>query len=95
MQYVYHFDLAAVFIILTLLGLFFTQRNYPSTCGKIFLGMLCMGFVSSVMDVVTVFTISRAQDVPLWLNYLLNMVFLIPEFHGSALFPVRYAENNP
>ncbi|MDY6103262.1 MAG: EAL domain-containing protein [Acetatifactor sp.] len=99
MQYVYHFDLAAVFIILTLLGLFFTQRNYPSTCGKIFLGMLCMGFVSSVMDVVTVFTISRAQDVPLWLNYLLNMVFLMSlNFTGVLYFLYvmqKTTHNNP
>lgn len=99
MVYVYHYDLAAVFIILTLLVLFFTQRNYPSTCGKIFLGMLCIGFVSSVMDVVTVYTISHWQNIPLWINYLLNMLFLTAlNFTGALYFLYviqKVSHNNP
>ncbi len=77
MIYIYHFDIAAIILTLAILFLFAIRKNYPTRNSGIFLSMLILILVAGISDVISCFTISYPENVPLVLNYIINIVFLL------------------
>ncbi len=75
MNYIYHYDLAAILICIIVGGLFFSKKHFPSKSNKLFLSIGALILTASVFDVITVYTLAHIDTVPLWLNYFINEVF--------------------
>ncbi len=75
MDYIYHYDLAAILICIIVGGLFFSKKHFPSKSNRLFLAIGAMILTASVFDVVSVYTLAYVDVVPLWLNYLVNQLF--------------------
>ncbi|MDO5155932.1 MAG: ATP-binding protein [Eubacteriales bacterium] len=87
MLYDIDFALAGL-IFLFILYLFLTiqyNKLMPSIMQlrKLFLCLILADFT----DILTAFTISYSQSVPLWINYILNMIFFELEVICISLFP--------
>ncbi len=75
MDYIYHYDLAAILICIIVGGLFFSKKHFPSKSNRLFLTIGALILTASVSDVITVYTLAHIDTVPLWLNYLFNQIF--------------------
>lgn len=75
MNYIYHYDLAAILICIIVGGLFFSKKHFPSKSNRLFLTIGAMIITASAFDVISVYTLAHADTVPLWLNYLVNGIF--------------------
>jgi len=75
MNYIYHYDLAAILICIIVGGLFFSKKHLPSQSNRLFISIGALIFIASVSDVISVYTIAHADTVPVWLNYLINELF--------------------
>ena len=75
MNYIYHYDLAAILICVIVGVLFFSKKHFPSRSNRLFLTIGAMIITASVFDVLSVYTLSHIDTVPLWLNYFINGMF--------------------
>lgn len=75
MNYIYHYDLAAILICIIVGGLFFSKKHFPGKSNRLFLSIGALILTASVFDVISVYTLAHIDTVPLWLNYLVNEVF--------------------
>ena len=89
MSYIYEFDIAACALMIMFAVLLVIRRNFPSYTNKLYACMLGGNLFATVMDLVTVYTIANAADIPLWVNYLVNIVYLI-SFNGCAVLYYVY-----
>lgn len=77
MDWVIEFDIAAFILTTMILGLFLKKKNYPSKANKMYLHLMLAGLSASLLDVVSIYTITNAGKVPLWVNLLVNTLFLL------------------
>lgn len=75
MDYIYHYDLAAILICIIVGGLFFSKKHFPSKSNRLFLSIGALILTASVFDVISVYTLAHVDTVPLWFNYLVNQIF--------------------
>ena len=71
------FDIAAFIIIAIILGLFIVKKNYPSRVNQMYLYLMIAGLLSSLTDVASVYAIVYARQIPIWVNLLVNTLFLL------------------
>lgn len=84
MNYICYYDIIAAVLLAMLAALYFMRRNYPTLTNKIYLVMLFTISVSTITDLITMYTIPRADTVPLGFNYLINILYLLA-YNGSAI----------
>lgn len=77
MDWVIEFDVAAFILTALILGLFLKKKNYPSKVNKMYLYLMLAGLAASLLDVISVYTITYAEQIPLWVNLLVNTLFLL------------------
>ena len=77
MEWFIEFDIAAFIIIAIILGLFIVKKNYPSRVNQMYLYLMSAGLVSSLTDVASVYAIVYARQIPIWVNLLVNTLFLL------------------
>ncbi|MGN0482926.1 MAG: EAL domain-containing protein [Lachnospiraceae bacterium] len=77
MDWIIEFDIAAVVITVIILGLFLKRKSYPSKVNRMYLYLMTVGMVASVLDIISVYAIIYAKHIPLPLNRLINMLFLL------------------
>ena len=77
MDWVIEFDIAAFIITAIILGLFLLKKNYPSKANKRYLFLMLAGLSASLLDVVSVYAIVYAGQIPIALNMLINTLFLL------------------
>ena len=77
MDWVIEFDIAAFILTTMVLWLFLKKKNYPSKANKMYLYLMLAGMSASLLDVVSVYTITNAGRLPLWVNLLVNALFLL------------------
>lgn len=77
MEWVIEFDIAAFIIIAIILGLFIVKKNYPSRVNQMYLYLMLAGLLSSLTDVASVYAIVYARQIPIWVNLLVNTLFLL------------------
>ena len=77
MRYIYHYDIAAFFVSLVVLFNVFIKQRIPTRVYKAFKFLAIDLFFANIFDIITIFTISYYSMVPVWLNYLLNILSLL------------------
>lgn len=77
MNYIIHYDVAALLVTFTVMLHYYSKRTIHTGMTRIFTFMMAAVTISNLLDLITVYTISRVEFVPLWLNIFLNMVYLI------------------
>ena len=73
MDYICYYDIIAAVLLFMLFALYFMRRNYPTSTNKAYLAMLLCISLSTIADLVSVYTIARADTIPLGLNYAINI----------------------
>ena len=77
MNYVLHYDIAAIFTCLVVNVLYFSQKRFPTKADRYFRWMCLLVLIATVSDTVSVFTIANAATVPEWINYIINGIFFL------------------
>lgn len=77
MNYVLHYDIAALVICLTVLFHHFTRRRVKTKVTKIFLILIYLQMLSGTLDIVTSLMIDRVLQVSLPWMYFWNIVYLL------------------
>lgn len=77
MNYIIHYDVAALLITVTVMIHYYSKKTIKIGLTKIFMVLVGMALCANVLDLITVYTIGHPRDLPLWLNYLINMAYLI------------------
>ena len=77
MDWVIEFDIAAFVLTTMVLWLFLKKKNYPSKANKMYLYLMLAGMSASLLDVISIYTITNARRLPLWVNLLVNALFLL------------------
>ena len=81
------FDIAALFILVLLLVNFTLKRQTYLFQTRLYRSYLIFSIVSVVLDIMTLVAFQNASDIPLWVNYALNGIFLAMQF----IMPVFFA----
>ncbi len=77
MEYILHYDVAAIFIICVVGILFYSKKYFPSPSNRAFSFLLINLLISSVSDLVSVYGIENADTFPVGLNYIISILFYI------------------
>lgn len=77
MDWVIEYDIAAFIIIAIILGLFLVKKNYPSKANRMYLNLMIAGLAASFLDVVSVYAIIYAEQIPVWVNLIISASFLL------------------
>ena len=77
MNYNIHYDVAALFVTLMIIVQYYSNKRISLGVRKVFVMLMIVATVSNALDLATVYTIAHQQSIPLALNYLLNMAYLI------------------
>ena len=98
MRYIYHYDVAAFFISLVVLFHIFIKQRISTRVSKAFKVLAIDLFFANIFDIITIFTISYYSSVPVWLNYLLNILSLLtyntlPVFYIISIISSTMAED--
>lgn len=64
------------------------QYNSDVKSNRVFRSLVLTVVFAAIMDTVTAVTISYATSVPVWLNYLLNMIYFMTAAVSSVLLPI-------
>lgn len=75
MNYIVHYDFAAILICIIVGILFFSKKHFSSQSNRMFLAIGCLIFIASLSDAITVYTLAHIDTVPLWFNYFINSIY--------------------
>lgn len=77
MQWICHYSICAVFISGIVCVFYYNRKNYPSFSGRVYGILLFTSLFSALFDTVSIYTLSYPHSVPVWLNYIINIIYLL------------------
>lgn len=89
MNYNISYDIATIFITVLILLIYKIQKSYLSYSRIRFLGLAGILLLATASDIVSAYTMSYSQSIPVWLNYAACIVFYI-SFGSIAGFYCNY-----
>ena len=89
MEYIVHYDIAAVFICIVVNVLYFSKKRFPTRANQYFEGMCVLVALATITDTISVYTISHADTFPIVLNYIINGLFFL-SFNTLQIVYFRY-----
>ena len=89
MDYIIEFEIAALGLELMLLVIYCIRNNFPCATNKYYFAMLCCGIIATAFDIISVFTLAHLNTLPIWINYICNMCYLLA-YNGAALLFFLY-----
>lgn len=92
MIWIIDFDVVAEVLIVVVLAIYFLQDQFPNRSNKLFLVCALVTLVSAFSDIITAYTNSGVLLVPIWMNYILNMVYYL-SFNSIPIVVYMYAAN--
>ncbi len=87
MGYEVQYDVAAVIVTVAVAVHFFYKKTVNTRMTIVLSALIYLSLASAVLDMVTVYTIEHAKEVPHWINYLLNQAYLLL---FNAITPIYY-----
>ncbi|MBQ7765601.1 MAG: EAL domain-containing protein [Lachnospiraceae bacterium] len=75
MNYIFHYDIAAILICIIVGGLFFSKKHIPSQSNRLFLCIGALIITASLFDVISVYSLNHIEVFPMWLNYIINQIY--------------------
>lgn len=88
MQYVIHYEICAAAFMFILVFMSALKKGVEDYRSNVFHVYWLMTFLGICLDVISCFTITYHDLVPLWLNYLLISIFLLIQLFLPTLFMV-------
>ena len=88
MYYVVDYEICAAIFMLLLIILTALKKGIGDYQSRIYQAYFALSFVNLCLDVITSYTITYFESVPLWLNYLLNSIFFTGQFIIPTLLMV-------
>lgn len=88
MEYIYQYDVCAMCLSAVLFIVYLMRRSFPMPSSRIYFAMTIVAFLSSLFDLLSAFSIPAADVIPLWVNYLFSILYLI--FYNSSAFLYTY-----
>ena len=76
-NYVTEYEYAAALLLLVILGLYFARKKFQTDSNSLFASMAVCTFLSATLHIFTTKMLGHAQDYPLWLNYAVNIAYLL------------------
>lgn len=92
MNYITEFETAALFVDLLLIVIFTMKRNFLNVTNKIYISMLSCSFASTVLNLISVYTLAHISELPLALNYFVNILYLLV-YNSCAIHFFVYVSN--
>ncbi len=95
MQYIYQYDIVALFISLTVLINFLYKRTINTRVTRAFIICIISLIVSTTFDLISVYSIPNAAKIPLWLNYVINILYYVglgsipPIYFSCIIFSIE------
>ncbi|MDE6435552.1 MAG: EAL domain-containing protein [Lachnospiraceae bacterium] len=86
MYYNVNYEICTSIFLLLLIIISTTTKKLENFQSKIFKIYLAGVFTNNCLDVITCYTVTYYKTVPVWLNYLLNSVFLAIQFLIPTIF---------
>lgn len=86
MVYNVDFEICTIIFMLVIIAMIFTRKEIPDFQNRVFKVYIIVCFLNSCLDIVTCFTIADLTLIPLWLNYVLNILFLV----GQCIIPTIF-----
>ncbi len=77
MDYIIEFEIAALCIEALLILIHALRRSYPGDADRIYVYMQYMALTSTVSNIASVFTLAYAGRIPVWINYTVNILYLL------------------
>lgn len=77
MKYIIHYDIAALIVFISIGIGYYMSQKFPSRQAKRYEKLLVVSAVSVVLDLITVQCIAYAAVVPVWFNYIINILFYL------------------
>ncbi len=87
MMYEVQYDVAAMIVTFSVAVHFFYKKTVNTRMTFVLTALIYLSLASSVFDLITVYTIEHTKEVPVWLNYALNEIYLLM---FNAITPVYY-----
>ncbi|MGN1105345.1 MAG: hypothetical protein ACI4RH_01745, partial [Huintestinicola sp.] len=87
-NYVTEYEYAASALILVLLVLYTARKKFHTDTNGLFASMLVCTLISSLLHIFTTKTLGHAADYPLWLNYTINIAYLLTYVSTSIIYLV-------
>lgn len=88
MYYVVDYEICAAIFMLILIVVSALKKDFGNFQSRIYRVYLFVVFAGLCLDVITCYSVTYYQEVDLWLNYLLNSVFMMIQFMIPTLFMV-------
>ena len=85
MSYIIEFEIAALCIELMLIIVYGMRRFYPSIVNKVYVGMTICTLIATAFNIISVFTLMAVDKIPIWVNYITNIIYLAA-YNGCAVF---------
>jgi len=84
--YIYQFDIAALFIEITVVFFYFQKKNLPTLQNKIFFVALCTQIINTIIDLLTVYAEINFKALPSLVVWFIECLC----FTGSNVFGMIY-----
>ncbi len=77
MTYNIDFEIAAAMIDLILILFYYPRRRFPSSANRLYKTLLIGAMLAALLNIVSCITIDIANSLPMSLNYVINLLFLM------------------
>lgn len=88
MIYNVDFEICTIIFMIFFMVIVFNRKGIPELQNRLFRIIYVVCFLNTSLDIITSITISNYQYVPLWLNYILNILFLSLQCIIPVLFMI-------
>lgn len=78
MDWIIEFDICALLITSLLLWVIHRRKDLPSMRNYTFRILLILTLVAAIFDLASIYAIEHATEIPLWLNYVIQLMYSIP-----------------
>ena len=85
MEYIFYYDIVAFVLLIMLIAIYFMRRNYPTQTNKIYVCMAFSCLLSTITDLISIYSLSHVDRFPLIWHYCINILYLI-SYNGIAVF---------
>lgn len=89
MDFILHYDVAAFLLCIIVIALFLSRKHFFTKSNTFFCLMCVLLLESTVLDIFRVYTLQHLDEVPLWVDYVVNGVSFL-SYNGIQLTFFRY-----
>lgn len=86
MDYIMHYDAAALVITVTIMIHFYMKKTISTRQNRMFSLLIVMALLSNILDILSVALFPYTQNLPMWIQYAANQGYLITFNATSVIY---------